>query len=218
MIPALLNLRIRGFNSGDASSGVTVSVQSSNDATLVANFAVSSSAPAGSHSVTVTASGQTSNAGSFFVQVPTSLSIVTGTSSTTSESSCSFTDINGNTQTGCGVIRSFMYQVNDQSGQPIQVAGLQVWDEINTTSPNNLGITGYVTTCTPANTGPCGFTTNSLGQFQENRLSVCAGACRVNNNCTTGGPTNANQVIHVGSYAITQSISYYCDHVTANGH
>jgi hypothetical protein len=45
--------------------------------------------------------------------------------------------------TGCGVTRSFTYQVNDQNAQPIQAAGLQVWDAIVTTSPNNLNLTSY---------------------------------------------------------------------------
>jgi hypothetical protein len=103
--------------------------------------------------------------GTIYQPVPTSLSIVAGTDSTTSEATCSA----GSFGTGCGVVRTFTYQVNDQQGKPIQTAGLQVWDAITTTSPNNLNLTGYITTCTgtPAGTngGPCNVTTNSLGQF-----------------------------------------------------
>jgi hypothetical protein len=148
------------------------------------------------------------------VLVPTSLSIVAGTSKTTTEASCSA----GQYGTGCGMGRSFTYQVNDQFGSPMRVAGLAVWDEINTTSPNNLNISGYQTTCAPPNTGPCGAVTDTNGQFQENPgLTVCSTVCRVNNACVHGGPTNATQKVHVGSAIITQSLSYYCDHVTVNG-
>jgi hypothetical protein len=148
------------------------------------------------------------------VQVPTSLSIVAGTDSTSPEASCSA----GTFGTGCGVTRSFVYQVNDQNGQPMHVAGLEVWDVLATTSPNNLNIGGYNTTCSPPNTGPCGVTTNASGQFQETPgLSVCSTVCRVNNACTRAGQTNATQTVHVGSSTITQNLVYYCDHITING-
>jgi hypothetical protein len=207
--------------------GITATVQNSSDTSITANFAISTNPPTtGNSNVTVTnvATSLNSNGVNFYIQVPTSLSIVPGSSSTTPEASCTFTS--GGTQyTGCGVTRSFIYQVNDQEtpSQPIQAAGLQVWDAINTTTPNYLNISGYTTTCTgtPAgtNSGPCNVTTNSSGQFGENSpgLSVCSTVCRVNNACTTGGPTNANQTVHVGTSVIVQSISYYCDHITVNG-
>ncbi len=148
------------------------------------------------------------------VQVPTSLSIVAGTDSTSGESTCSA----GSAGTGCGCARTFTYQVNDQYENPMKVAGLAIWDEIHTTSPNNLSITGYQTTCTPANTGPCGAATDANGQFEESPgLIICSTVCRVNGTCTKGGPTNANQTVHVGSASIVQNLAYYCDHVTVNG-
>lgn len=174
----------------------------------------------GNQGVTVTVNSQPSNSVNFFVQVPTSLSIVPGTDSTTSESGCST-----NLGTGCGVTRTFTLQVYDQETppQPIQAAGLEVWDAINTTSPNNLGLTGYSTTCTGTaagtNNGPCGLTTTSLGQFEESSpgLTVCSTVCYMNNACATGGPTNATQTTHVGPSSINLQISYYCNHVTWNG-
>jgi hypothetical protein len=198
-----------------------VTVNSATNTQIQASFTVSSSATGGNHPVTVTASGQSSNSINFYVQIPTSLSIASG-DQTTPEASCPA----GSFGTGCGVTRSFTYQVNDQQSpaQPIQTAGLQVWDAINTTTPNNLGLTGYVTTCTnkPAgtNSGPCDVTTNPLGQFGENGpgLSLCSTVCRKNNACTTGGPTSANQTVHVGPSSIVQQISYNCDHITVNGH
>jgi len=110
------------------------------------------------------------------------------------------------------------YQVNDQNGQPLKVGGLTVWDAISTTKPNNLNLSGYDTTCVPANTGPCAPVTDANGQFQEIGLSVCAAACNSGSACIKGGPTNANQIWHVGPTAtITQKIGYYCDHATVNG-
>ena len=144
------------------------------------------------------------------VQVPTSLSIVAGSDSTTAEASC-------DGGTGCGCSRSFTYQVNDQDGIAMKVGGLDVWDEISTTTPNNLNLTSYTTTCNP-NPGPCGPQTDANGQFQEVSLSVCAPACKSGTSCIHAGPTNANQTWHVGSARIVQQIGYYCDHSLVDGH
>ena len=205
-----------------APTGITPTVKSTTSTSLVVDLAVAANATAGNNTLTVHSSGsppQTATT-TFFVQVPTSLSIVTGTSSTTGEARCDAASFG----TGCGVSRTFTYQVNDQENppQPIQVGGLQVWDAISTTSPNNLGISGYVTTCTntPAgtNNGPCNVATNALGQFAEQPgLSVCSTVCRGNNICIAGGPTNANQTVLVGSFSIVQSLSYFCDHIIVNG-
>lgn len=98
------------------------------------------------------------------------------------------------------------------------VAGLELWDSIQTTSPNKLLLSGYQTTCVPANTGPCGATTDANGQFEESPgLIVCSTVCRVNGSCVKAGPTDASQTVHVGSASIVQSLGYYCDHVTVNG-
>jgi hypothetical protein len=150
------------------------------------------------------------------VLYPASLSIVSGTDSTTREATCPV-----GSSTGCGVTRSFTYQVVDQFGHAMTgswIASQQVWDAIVTTSPNGLGLTGYTTTCSPSNTGPCGFYVNSLGQFPERALFACSTVCYANNTCVTAGYTNANQTAHIGSYSIVQHISYYCDHVLVNGH
>jgi len=149
------------------------------------------------------------------VQVPTSLSIVSGTDSTTREATCPV-----GSATGCGITKSFNYQVLDQYGNPItgaDISALQFWDSIQTTSPNGLGLSGYTTTCNPPNTGPCGIYVNSQGQFRENGLGVCSTVCYANGTCVTAGYTNADQTWHIGSYSIVQHISYYCDHVLVNG-
>ena len=208
-----------GFASGaSVSAGPNISVSGvsvSSSTEIAAKFTpTNSSSAGGNQAVTVTVAGQPSNSKNFFDQVPTSLSIVAGTDSTSPEASCSA----GSFGTGCGVTRSFTYQVNDQNGNSIQTAGLEVWDAIATTSPNNLSISGYNTTCSPSNTGPCGVTTNSSGQFEEQPgLSVCSTVCRVNNACTKAGQTNATQTVYVGPASIVQQLVYYCDHITVNG-
>jgi hypothetical protein len=201
----------------NAGSGISVTVQSTSAGAILADFNVSSSATPGNNSVTVSVSGQTSNALNFYVQVPTSLSIVSGTDSTSSETSCTT-----GSNTGCGVTRSFTYQVYDQhtpTAQPIQTAGLQIWDSISTGSPNNLSLTSYTTTCSPTqtNSGPCGRSTNSSGQFADS-LPVCSTVCNSSGVCVTGGPTNATQTVHVGSFTITQSLGFYCSYIHVNGY
>jgi hypothetical protein len=197
----------------NAGSGITVTVTSTSSTTLVADFAAASNATPGNHSVTVTAGGQLSNGTNFLIQVPTSLSIVSGTDSSTAEAQCPAPNTSM-----CGMHRAFTYQIMDQETppQPIRTGNLQFWDVLQTTSPNNLSISGYNSTC-PGNTGPCGVTTGADGTFLEVNLGVCSTVCRVNNVCITGGPTNADQTWHVSVYAIVQHISYYCDHVTVNG-
>jgi hypothetical protein len=152
------------------------------------------------------------------VLYPASLSIVAGTDSTTKEATC-----NAGVGTGCGVTRTFTYQVLDQNHNPLTgswIASQQFWDEIHTTSPppNGLGLTGYTTTCTPSNTGPCGKYVNSQGQFAEGALGACSTACYSNKTCVTAGYTAATQTWHIGSYSIVNTVQYYCDHVVWNGH
>jgi hypothetical protein len=198
-----------------AGTGISVTVSSHSGTQIQASFAISASASGGNHGVSVTAGGQTSPTTNFYVQIPTSLSIISGDTSTP-EASCTFTS-GGQQYTGCGLTRSFTYQVNDQLGDPIQSGGLAVWDAFGTVSPNPLNIGAFNTTCTPANTGPCGVATNAAGQFNEVALSVCAVVCRNNTVCVTGGPSVVSQTWHVGSAAITQTISYYCQKVLVNG-
>lgn len=148
--------------------------------------------------------------GSIYQPVPTKLAILPP-DSTTAESGAPLCSV------GCGVARSFTYQVSDQFGMPLQVAGLQVCDSIAIPSPNPLNVTSFMTTCTPANTGPCGVVTNSNGQFAERNVGVCAPACKSNGVCIAGGPSVTNQTYHIGTSSIVQSIGYYCSKTTVNG-
>jgi len=210
-----------GFGTGgetvSAGSGIAVTVNSTSNTQIQASFQISSTAAGGNAGVTVTVSGQVSNSANFYVQIPSRLSIIAGTDSTTSETTCSA----GSFGTGCGVTRSFVYQVEDQESppQPIDYPGLQVWDSFGTPSPNGLDVTSFNTTCTPANTGPCNVTTNAQGEFGENApgLSVCSTVCYAGGSCTTGGPTTVAQTYHVGPSSIVQTISYFCQNITVNG-
>jgi hypothetical protein len=167
---------------------------------------------------TCTNQGDVYGKASLTVLYPASLSIVAGTDSTTKEATCS-----AGSGTGCGVTRTFTYQVLDQNSNPITgswIATQQFWDEIHVTSPDGLGLksSNPKTTCSPPNTGPCGIYVNSLGQFNEAGLGACSTACYVNKTCATAGYTAASQTWHVGSYPIVNSVSVYCDHVLWNGH
>lgn len=195
-----------------AGTGITVTINSATNTQIQASFAISTTAPAGDHAVTAMASGQTSNSVNFFVQVPTSLSIVPGTDSTTAETAC--TTSGG--LAGCGGTRTFRYQVNDQVGQAIQ-ASMEFWDTIATTSPNNLNLQSYNTTC-PGNTGPCGVFTFPDGTLSET-LTVCAPACKSGNLCITAGSTGADQVWHIAGNALTSDVkhlSYQCNRILVN--
>ncbi len=155
------------------------------------------------------------------VKVPTSLAIVPGTSSTTSEAPC--TTSGG--LAGCGVTRTFKYQVNDQNGQPLMKANMATGDVICNTATNQLNLQGYVTTCGGmtgscwGTAGPCGKFTDSNGQFTET-LTVCAPACKPAGVCITAGQTVASQTWTVAGYTLSgnvKSLSYQCDRILVNG-
>ena len=156
------------------------------------------------------------------VQVPTSLSIVVGTSSTTAESACTTGGL-----AGCGVTRTFKYQVMDQESppQPIKIGNMAFGDVICNTSTNQLGLNGYITTCGGmtgscwGTTGPCGQSTDSNGQFSE-KLGACSTVCKRSGTCVTAGQTIANQTWTVAGQKLSsdvKSLSYQCNKVLVNG-
>ncbi len=142
------------------------------------------------------------------VQIPTSLTIVSGTDSTTQEGTC----VTGG-QTGCGVTRTFTYQVLDQDGQPIN-RQMPFYDTITTGAPNSCYLSQYTTTC-PNNSGPCGVYTDANGRFSET-LYICAPACYSGTACTTGCTTAAAQTWRVDGNAILKSLTYQCNQVGVN--
>jgi IPT/TIG domain/Bacterial Ig-like domain (group 2) len=219
--PITLTIAGKGFASGATVKVGTISagVLSISSTKIIANFTATSTG--GNQAVVVTVGGQNSNSVNFYNQIPTSLAIVSGTDSTTSEATCSIPGAG----TGCGIRRSFHYQVYDQEStrQPVQYPGLQFWDAFGTPSPNQLGMSSaFDTTCTPfgkTNSGPCGFVTDSNGQFSEDNLSVCSTVCYSGGVCVTGGSSNSqvNQTWYIDNHPIVQVITFYCNRVLVNG-
>jgi hypothetical protein len=163
---------------------------------------------------------QASASGSIFNPVPTKLTIV-GTDSTTTEGACTTTAGNA----GCGVTRTFKYQVGDQAGDPIAKGGMAIGDVICTSGTNGLNLAGYVTTCggttgscsgTP---GPCGQVTDPNGQFSET-LKICAPACKPNGVCGAAGSTVATQTWTIAGtqlLADVKTLTYKCNAILVNG-
>jgi hypothetical protein len=205
-----------GLSGGHINTPAAIQVQNITTATnvkIVFDAVISSTATTGNNAaaIYVTAAGEDSNKVDFYVQVPTSLSMVAGSASGTTEKMC-----NSNT---CGTIVSFKYQTYDQDkpAQPIR-AQMSMWDSFASQySPDNLHLQGspYTTTC-PNNSGPCGVLTVSDGTFTEFALGACYTVCYVNGACTTGGPSGINQTWHIASSPIVQSLSEYCEKILVN--
>jgi hypothetical protein len=162
----------------------------------------------------LTVSGEDSNKVDFYVQVPTSISMVAGSASGTTERLC--------TSVSCGAIVSFKYQVYDQDSpvQPIRNT-MSFWDSFSTFGPDGLDLQGkpLTTTCSPnqTNSGPCNANTLPDGTFTEAVLGGCSTVCCVGGVCTTGGPSDVAQTWHIASSSIVQQISEYCQKVLVNG-
>jgi hypothetical protein len=206
------------FSWSTTSNSITLSNTTSATAT-VTSVAASTSQGDTPVKVTYTYSGRAFPATSWITVQKPSVLIINGPDTTTSESTC-----NAGVGTGCGVARTFTYQVLDQigGGEPINSAGMQIWDSITTGSVNQLGLTGYITTCTNksagTNSGPCGVTTSSSGEWLENSLGVCSTFCYSSGTCVSAGETTASQVWYVNGFALpAQQITYECNKVLVNG-
>ena len=146
------------------------------------------------------------------VQTPTSLSTLNGPDhpdSTTSEATC-------NRSRGCGVTRTFDYEIEDQFGDPLSPSeAVTFWDQItNVANQNGCSITSSTTTC-PGNTGPC--TKTTFHQIGET-LSICAPACKTGVACTTGCTTAATQVCKVNGIALPAiALTYRCNQILVDG-
>mgnify|MGYP001082687970 CR=1 FL=1 len=220
--PNTINLTATGTPSGGAYSWSTtsskVTLSNTTSATVTVTSASASTAVGDVPvKVTYTYGGKSANATrNVTVQKPTKLAKV-GTDLTTTEAPCT----TGGGLSGCGVDRYFTYQVLDQigAGSPINVSGMPFWDSIVTTSPDDLHLTGYTTTCDPPNTGPCGQLTDSNGRFSEH-LGVCSTYCKSGGTCCTAGSTGANQTWNVNGFSLTsdvKALSYQCDRILVNG-
>lgn len=208
----------KGFTGGHVNAPWSVqNITSYSDSRIVFDLAIPGTATTSNNAgaIYVTANSQDSNKKDFYVQVPTSLSMVSGTAIGTTEVQC--------TSSACGTIVQFKYQVYDQdsTAQPI-MNSMSMWDNFGTFDPDPLGMNSapLTTTCTVSNmtnSGPCGVNTGSNGIFTEVALGACSTVCLVNRACTTGGPSSVTQTWHIAGYPIAQQVSEYCQKVVING-
>ena len=210
----------KGFQGGHINTPaalVVTNIRSYTDTQIVMDLAIASTADPGKNAeaISITASGMESNKVDFFVQLPTSLTIVPGSARNTDEKQC--------TSNACGTVVQFTYQVLDQDSTPQPIANtMSIWDSFGTFNPDVLGFQGapLTTTCTASgqtNGGPCGVNTASDGTLGELALGGCSTVCYVNNACTTGGPSSVTQTWHVAGNNIAQNVSEYCEKVNVNG-
>lgn len=125
----------------NAGSGIAVTVDSATNTEIEATFNIAAAAPGGNHQVIVTASGKSSiEPVSFFVQIPTSISMITPGQKVT---------YNGNDMIECdgtndgprwGYSRCLTYRLMDQASNPIQSANYTAMETFEAVSSNPQGI------------------------------------------------------------------------------
>jgi hypothetical protein len=195
-VSASVTISGNGFGTNptvSAGTGIAVTRGPFSDAEIQATFAVASNAPSGNHSVTVSTTQGTSNSVNFYVQVPTSLGLVSTTSQGPASCNPGF----------AGWDRQVVWQVRDQNGQAIQTV-MSVSDTIAIGSPNTCGAS--------PETGNA--TSNSSGQFADH-YSLCSTGC-VGGTCQT----NASQTWTVSGRVLSsdiKSLVYTCNSITING-
>jgi hypothetical protein len=179
----------------NAGAGITVTVNSSSDTQISTQFNISASAAGGNRGVTVTAGGQTSNSVNFFVQIPTSLALVT----TNQQGSA-------NCPPGtAGWARNVTWRLRDQSGVTIQRSGVVMADQISISATQN--------SCAASNPQIGQESTDSSGQFPDGYF-ICSSQC-----ASSSCQTNATQTWTANGVSLTQAVSivYTCNSITLNG-
>jgi hypothetical protein len=154
----------------NAGTGITATVTSSSNSQVQVNFVVSASATGGNRNVTVSANGQTSNSMTFFVQVPTSLSVLPGGVSviSTCPSGSDFP---------YGIKVSVRYQINDQNGQGIVTHQSNLYDPMENNTVVTTTSSGTSTATSSGHVGNAANGTNfadTNGQFTDSPVGACA--------------------------------------------
>lgn len=153
-----------GFAQGatiQAGTSITVSnVSVSSSTSITATFTIENSADAGGNwNVTVTSNGQTSNSKPFFVQIPTSLNVISvNLIANGANGGCKSTDY--------GIHVDVKYQVQDQNTHAIQSAAMIPQESVNGSGWGDVGPNAVMTTAY----------TNSDGTYDDAPLGTCASA------------------------------------------
>lgn len=191
-------------------TGLTVSQVQGSDQRLTATIAIAANASAGNHTLTLTVSGQTATK-TFVVQIPKKLvrqdfpstynpaQETTGVGPLQSGTDIDFKRLDGTVKAShqCGAYRNYLYQLEDQDGQPI-VAEVTISESF----PDNevTGDTNFKRVSESASTNNVGY----LGDL--NGIGKPAGQC-----LTTATSTTQKQhftaTIGQQQYALTTVIS-----------
>jgi len=194
----------RGTSTVNAESNMTFTYNSWSDTQIQVDFQVASNAPSGNHNVTVTTTQGTSNSDKvFYVQVPTSLSVLT----------VSVLPDGPDPPSGCpasanyGIQIDIKYLVRDQSNppNPIQSASMTPHETgtlfSGTPYDNNIGpIPGYPTSTEK---------TASDGTFHDVPVGVCRNLPISNpgltstQNITVITPATATYQVRTQSFTVT---------------
>jgi hypothetical protein len=163
----------------NAGSGISVSIFSiTGGGQIVADFTIAANATGGNRNVTVSANGQTSNAVNFFVQIPTSLSVLSVTVIPTPTV--------GDPETSAcepgldfGISVAIKYQVNDQGNpsSPIKNNVMIPQETFTNFVLNGVSQSGGSSTYDdlgPSNVTGTSRTTDVNGQFVDAPLGFCA--------------------------------------------
>ncbi len=126
--------------------------------TIQATFNIQNSSDAGGiWNVSVTSAGQTSNSKSFFVQIPTSLSVLSvSTIGNGASGGCNVTDY--------GIHVDVRYQVRDQNTTAIQSAAMIPQESVNGSGWGDIG----------PNMGMATEFTDSDGTYHDAPVGICA--------------------------------------------
>lgn len=170
-----------GFRSGAtvyAGTEITVSNMAVvSSVKITADFAVAANAAGGNRSVTVGTGGKASNSVDFFVQIPTSLSVLSVTivppGTTVSNGGC-------NASNNYGIRVAIKYQVNDQSNTPAPITNDKMVPQEKLINLVRDGVSQGNPTPNFINLGPTEIvgtsrTTDINGQFLDAPFGACGG-------------------------------------------
>ncbi|HUD63483.1 MAG TPA: IPT/TIG domain-containing protein [Candidatus Sulfotelmatobacter sp.] len=185
LVGTAVNVTITGTGFGpgatiQAGTSITVSnVSVSSSTTITATFTIQNSADAGGNwNVTVTSGGQTSTSKTFFVQIPTSLNVISvNLIANGANGGCKSTDY--------GIHVDVKYQVQDQNTHAIQSAAMIPQESVNGSGWGDILTTFYTNgngTYDDAPLGTCATKSFNMNVTQAVRMDVNGGYYNVRTN------------------------------------